>query len=149
MRTVSADPKKKSLAPADVLGANPKWPSDAKDWEQLVAGNEIVYEDRHVVVFHDPVDEAHESARVPGEVRLTLLVKKQRAQTLMDLGVADETLSAAILNGVQQAALRLNLEQKGFEVRAHVYPPLQRRPVVTFKIRSGKPPKRGGAASIS
>jgi hypothetical protein len=144
-----SDGRKKKITPADVLGAEPKWPYDAKDWEQLVGGNEVVYEDRHVVVFHDPVDEAHESARVPGEVRLTLLVKKERAQTLMDLGVADETLNAAILNGIQQAALRLNLEKEGFEVRAHVYPPLQRRPVVTFKIRSGKPPKRAGGASIS
>ena len=60
----------------------------------------------------------------------------------MDLGVADEQLGAKILNGIQQAAFRLGLEKKGFEVRAHVYPPMQRRPELAFKIRSGKPPKK-------
>jgi len=107
----------------------------------MAAGNEVVYEDRHVIVFHDPVDEEHESARVPGEIRLTLLSKKERIESLMDLGVADETHDAAILHGIQQAALRLGLEKKGFEVRAHVYPPLQHRPVLAFRIRSGKPPR--------
>jgi hypothetical protein len=65
----------------------------------------------------------------------------------MDLSVADQTLNAAILHGIQQAALRLGLEKKGFEVRAHVYPPLQHRPELAFRIRSGKPPKRSDAAA--
>jgi hypothetical protein len=65
----------------------------------------------------------------------------------MDLGVADETLNAAVLRGLQQAALRLGLEKKGFEVRAHVFPPLQHRPELAFKIRAGKPPKAGDTAS--
>jgi hypothetical protein len=132
----------KRVTPADILGVKPRWTSEAKDWEKLVGDNEVVYEDRHVVVFHDPVDEEHESQRIPGEVRLTLLSKKSGVDTLMDLGVADETLNAAILNGIQQAAFRLGLEKKGFEVRAHVYPPLQHRPEVAFKIRAGKPPKK-------
>ena len=132
---------RKSLTPADLLGANPKWLKEPKRWDHLVTGNDIVYEDSHVVVFHDPVDEEHESARVPGEIRLTLLSKKEGVDSLMDLGVADETLNAAILNGIQQAALHLGLEKTGFEVRAHVYPPLQHRPELAFKIRAGKPPK--------
>ena len=137
--------KKKILTAVDILGAEPQWPKEPKEWEKLVGDNEVVYEDRHVVVFHDPEDEEHESARIAGEIRLTLLSKKAGVQTLMDLGVADETLSAAILHGVQQAALRLGLEKKGFEVRAHIYPPLQHRPAVAFKIRSGKPPKKSAA----
>ena len=144
---MSAGHKKKSLTPVDVLGTEPKWPKEPKTWEKLVEGNEVVYEDHHVVVFHDPVDEEHESERVPGEIRLTLLSKKEGVATLMDLGVADETINAAILHGIQQAALRLGLEKKGFEVRAHVYPPLQHRPELGFKIRAGKPPKKGDAAS--
>lgn len=139
---MSADRKKKTLTAADVLGAEPIWPKEPKEWEKLVGENEVLYEDRHVVVFHDPVDEEHESERVPGEIRLTLLSKKEGVETLMDLGVADETLSAAILHGIQQAALILGLEKKGFEVRAHIYPPLQHRPAVAFKIRAGKPPKK-------
>jgi hypothetical protein len=145
---MSADRKKKALTPADVLGASPKWPKDSKEWEKLVNGNEVVYDDRHVVVFHDPEDEEHESARLAGEIRLTLLSKKDDVDSLMDLGIADETLNAAILHGIQQAALRLGLEKKGFEVRAHVYPPLQRRPVLAFKIRAGKPPKKKEAAPV-
>jgi hypothetical protein len=139
---MSADRRKKTLAPADVLGAEPAWPKDPREWEKIVGDNEVIYEDRHVVVFADPMDEEMESQRVAGEVRLTLLSKKPGRETLMDFGVADETLNAAILHGIQQAAYRLGLEKKGFEVRAHIYPPLQHRPEVAFKIRSGKPPKK-------
>jgi len=142
---MSGDRKKSVITPADVLGAQPNWPKEPKSWEKLVGDNEIVYEDHHVVVFHDPVDEEHESARVAGEIRLTMLSKKEGVDTLMDLGVADETLNAALLHGIQQAALRLGLEKKGFEVRAHIYPPLQHRPEVAFKIRAGKPPKKSSA----
>ena len=140
------DQRKRAITPADVLGAEPQWPKEAKDWEKLVDDNDVVYEDKHVVVFHDPVDEEHESERVEGEIRLTLLSKKEGVDSLMDLSVADETVSAAILHGIQQAAYRLGLEKKGFEVRAHVYPPLQHRPEVAFKIRAGKPPKKSAAA---
>jgi|ERR1700729_1181189 len=146
---MSADRKKRALTPADMLGAEPRWPKDAKDWEKLVAGNEVIYEDRHVVVFHDPEDEEHESERSEGEIRLTLLSKKEGVESLMDLSVADQTLNAAILHGIQQAAYRLGLEKKGFEVRAHVYPPLQRRPELAFKIRAGKPPKKKDPAAAS
>lgn len=137
---------KKIVTPSDILAGPPTWPKEEKPWEKLVGDNEIIYEDSHVVVFHDPVDEAHESQRVAGEVRATL-VSKKHMHSLMDLGVADESLNAAILHGIQQAAFRLGLEKKGFEVRAHVYPPLQHRPELAFKIRSGKPPKKGDAAA--
>ena len=142
---MSDDRKRRVVTAADVLGAEPEWPKEPKEWERVVGDSEVVYDDRHVVVFHDPDDEEHESPRVLGEIRLTLLSKKAGVDTLMDLGVADETLNAAILHGIQQAALRLDLQKKGFEVRAHIYPPLQRRPEVAFKIRSGKPPKKGGS----
>jgi len=147
---MSPDPKKKAVVAAvDVLGLEPRWPKEAREWEKLVADNEVVYEDRHVVVFHDPIDEEHESSRLAGEIRLTLLSKKEGVDNLMDLGVADETLNAAILHGIQQAALRLGLEKKGFEVRSHIYPPLQHRPEVAFKIRAGKPPKKPSSISGS
>ena len=149
MRVMVANGKNKALSRADVLGVQPQWPKEAKPWEKLVDDNEIIYEDRHVVVFHDPVDEEQESKRVPGEIRLTVLSKKEGIDSLMDLGVADETLNAAILHGIQQAAFRLGLEKKGFEVRAHIYPPLQHRPELAFKIRAGKPPKKASAGSNS
>ena len=144
---MSDDRKRKVVTAADVLGVEPRWPKEPKQWEKLVGDNEVVYEDRHVVVFHDPIDEEQESRRIEGEIRLTLLSKKEGVDTLMDFGVADETLNAALLHGIQQAAFRLGLEKKGFEVRAHIYPPLQHRPEVAFKIRAGKPPKKGSAAS--
>lgn len=125
------------VTPADVLGGLPEWPKEERPWGKVVGDNDIVYEDKRVVVFHDPVDEEHESERVEGEIRLTLLSKKH-AHSIMDLGVSDEELGAAILHGIQQAAYRLGLEKKGFEVRAHVYPPLQHRPELAFKIRAGK-----------
>jgi hypothetical protein len=141
--------RKKSLTPADVLGAQPQWIKEPKPWERLVGDNQVVYEDHHVVVFHDPVDEENESHRIAGEVRLTLLAKKEDVESLMDLGVVDGTLNAAILHGIQQAALRLGLEKKGFEVRAHVFPPLQHRPELAFKIRAGKPPKKSATPEVS
>ncbi len=138
---MSDDRTKRRVTAAEVLGAQPQWAKERKGWEELAGDNAIVYEDHHVIVFHDPVDEEHESPRVPGEIRLTLLSKSASVESLMDLSVADETLNAAILHGIQQAALQLGLEKKGFEVRAHIYPPLQHRPEVAFKIRAGKPPK--------
>ena len=140
---------RKRKTPVTVLGAQPDWPKEPKPWDHLVGDNEIVYEDTHVCVFHDPEDDEHESERVPGEIRLTLISKKEGVESLMDLGVADETLNAAILHGIQQAAFRLGLEKKGFEVRAHVYPPLQHRPELAFKIRAGKPPKKSAASQLS
>ncbi len=92
------------------------------------------------------MNEDNESPREEAELRATLLCKKH-VHSLMDLGVADEQLSAKILHGIQQAAYRLGLETKGFEVRAHVYPPMQHRPELAFKLRSGKPPKKGDEAA--
>ena len=129
------------VTPSDILGGPPAWPKDEKPWDKVVGSNEIIYQDSHVVVFHDPVDEPDESDRDASEIRATLLCKKH-VHSLMDLGVADGQLNAKILHGIQQAAYRLGLEKKGFEVRAHVYPPLQHRPELAFKLRSGKPPKK-------
>ncbi len=129
------------VTPSDILGGAPEWPKEPKAWDKLVGDSDVIYEDGDVVVFHDPVDEDDESERTETEIRATLLSKKH-VHSLMDLGVADEQLGAKILNGIQQAAFRLGLEKKGFEVRAHVYPPMQRRPELAFKIRSGKPPKK-------
>jgi hypothetical protein len=126
--------------------AKPRWAKEREPWQKLVGENEVVYEDQHVVVFADPIDEDHESRRMPGEIRLTVLCKSTHVDSLMDLSVADEALNAAVLHGIQQAALRLGLERKGFEVRAHVYPPLQHRPELAFKIRSGKPPSKDSPA---
>lgn len=133
------------VTPSDIVGGPPVWPKAARSWDKIVADNEVIYEDDHVVVFHDPVDEADEAARTAAEIRATLICKKH-VHSLMDLGVADEHLSAQILHGIQQAAYHLGLEKQGFEVRAHVYPPLQHRPELAFKIRSGKPPKKGDPA---
>jgi hypothetical protein len=147
VRVMAAEGKNKPVTPADVLGTQPQWLKEPKSWEKIVGDSEVVYEDHHVILFHDPVDEEHESKRVPGEIRLTLLSKKDGVDSLMDLGVADETLNAAILHGLQQAAFRLGLEKTGFEVRAHVYPPFQHRPELAFKIRAGKPPHKGDPAA--
>jgi hypothetical protein len=137
---------KSVVSPSDILSGPPDWPKDAKPWDKIVGDSAIIFEDSHVVVFHDPVDEDNESPREEAELRATLLCKKH-VHSLMDLGVADEQLSAKILHGIQQAAYRLGLEAKGFEVRAHVYPPMQHRPELAFKLRSGKPPKKGDSAA--
>jgi len=138
--------QKTTVTPSDILGGPPEWPKDPRSWEKVVGDNAVVYEDAHVVVFHDPVDEEDESSRESGEIRATLICKRH-VHSLMDLGVADEPLSAHVLHGIQQAAFRLGLHRKGFEVRAHVYPPMQHRPELAFKLRAGKPPHKASAAN--
>jgi hypothetical protein len=70
-------------------------------------------------------------------VRVTVAPKHHRS-TLLDLGIQDQTLTAALLNGVQQAALKLGLHETGFEVFAGVLPPFQRNSYLTLQIRAGK-----------
>jgi hypothetical protein len=83
---------------------------------------EIVYEDEHVIAFHE-VDEDDDHAH-KWSVRVTI-APKQHVATLLDLGVGHEAVTAALLAGVQQAALRLGLHAQGFEVFAGVLPPFQ------------------------
>lgn len=134
------------VTPSDILGGPPEWPKDQRSWEKVVGDNVVIFEDSHVVVFHDPVDDEDESQRQEHEIRATLVCKRH-LPSLMDLGVSDEQLSAHVLHGIQQAAYRLGLHAKGFEVRAHVYPPMQHRPELAFKLRAGKPPHQANAAN--
>ena len=127
---------------SDVVAKSPiQWPKKAVDWQEAVRDAEIVYEDHQVVAFHEIEDDPLESLREAGELRITLMPKRH-VQSLVDLGVADEELNAALLFGIQQVAYKLGLQNKGFEVRAHVLPPYQHRPGLVYKIRSGKPPKK-------
>ena len=121
-----------------------EWPKKAKDWTRAVAGSEVVYEDRFVIAFHDPEDSPHESARVPGEIRITIL-PKEFVPSLMDLNVTHEDLNAQMLYAVQQVAYKLNLQNEGFEVRAHVLPPYQHRSGYALRIRAGKVPSKSSA----
>jgi hypothetical protein len=126
---------------AEVLSGQPiAWPKKAEHWAEYVGDAEVVYEDDHVIAFHEELDDPMESPRVPTEIRVTL-VTKRLVPSLMHLGAADGALNASVLNGIQQVAYKLGLQEKGFEVRSHILPPLQHRPQLAFKIRSGKPPK--------
>ena len=66
-----------------------------------------------------------------------VVAPKNETHTLMDLGVADEALTTALLHGIQQVALKLNLHKEGFEVRADVLP-YQQVGYLRFKVRAGK-----------
>jgi len=103
------------------------------------SGVEVVYEDDYVVAFHE-VDDPTEQQMHKWDVRVTVAPKRHRS-TLLDLGVGDEALTAALLNGVQQAALKLRLYETGFEVFAGVLPPFQRNAYLTLRIRAGKQSK--------
>lgn len=132
---------------SDLVGKRPiQWPKAAVGWDEAIEGAEVIYEDHAVVAFHEIEDDAAESARETGETRVTVMAKSH-VNSLLDLSAADETLSAAMLVGIQQVAYKLGLQNEGFEVRAHVLPPYQRRPGLVFKIRAGKPPKSEGTAS--
>ena len=84
---------KSIVTPSDILGGLPEWPKDSRSWDKVVGDSEIIYEDDHVVVFHDPADDDDESAREDQEIRATL-ISKRHVHSLMDLGVGDEQLSA-------------------------------------------------------
>ncbi len=106
------------------------------------AGLEVVYEDDYVIAFHEVDDPADEHMH-KWSVRVTVAPKHPR-NTLLDLGVGDQALTAALLNGVQQAALKLRLHETGFEVFAGVLPPYQRNSYLTLRIRAGKLSKAAG-----
>jgi hypothetical protein len=132
---------------SDIVAKTPiQWPKKAVDWEEAIKGAEVIYEDHLVVAFHETEDDPQESLRVPGELRITLMPKRH-VRSLLDLSVADEHLNAALLFAIQQVAYKLDLQDKGFEVRAHVLPPYQHRPGLVYKIRSGKPPKNTDEAA--
>jgi hypothetical protein len=154
---MSSQPDKLLQVTEVLRGAPPEWPKRGSLHSLLKkltgaeaesdAAVEIVYEDEHVVAFHevDPDDGAtHKWA-----VRVTIAPKHHRS-TLLDLGIQDQQLTAALLNGVQQAALKLGLHETGFELFAGVLPPFQRNAYLTFHIRAGKheqPPQAGDAVT--
>lgn len=121
-----------------------EWPKKAKDWDKIVRDSQVIYEDDHVIAFHDPDDSPHESPRIEGEIRVTVL-PKDAVPTLMDLSVSHESLNARMLFAVQQVAYRLGLQNTGFELRSHVMPPYQHRPGYALHIRAGKPPAKAPA----
>ena len=125
---------------SDILtGGKIEWGKKPQDWRKVVGDAEVVYEDEHAIAFHDPENSLHESARIEGEIRITVLPKKP-VKTLIDLNVTHGDLNARMLFAVQQVAYKLGLQDKGFEVRSHVLPPYQRRPGYALHIRAGKPP---------
>ncbi len=123
-----------------------QWPKKALRWEEAAKDAQVIYEDHHVIAFHETEDDPQESPRESGEIRVTIMPKRH-VQSLLDLSVADEELNAALLFGIQQVAYELGLQKKGFEVRAHVLPPYQHRPGFIYKIRAGKPPKSSDEAA--
>jgi diadenosine tetraphosphate (Ap4A) HIT family hydrolase len=131
----------KQIALSSLVNGRIDWGKKAQDWRKAIADAQVVYEDDDVIAFHDPVDAPHESPRVQGEIRITVLPKEPVA-TLMDLNVTHEALNAQMLFGVQQVAYKLGLQKEGFEVREHVLPPYQHRPGFALRIRAGKPPAK-------
>jgi diadenosine tetraphosphate (Ap4A) HIT family hydrolase len=141
----------KNGAPKEILltdvinGGSVQWGKKSQDWRKRVGDSEVVYEDDHTIAFHDAEDSPHESPRVEGEIRITIL-PKQPVASLMDLNVTHEDLNAQLLFAVQQVAYKLELHKAGFEVRSHVLPPYQRRPGYALHIRAGKVPSKSAAA---
>jgi hypothetical protein len=99
-------------------------------------GIQVVYEDELVVAFHQ-IEDDYDSPQHTWRTRVVVAPKRE-LHTLMDLGVADEALTTALLHGIQQVALKLNLHKEGFEVRADCMPPYQQVGYLRFKVRAGK-----------
>lgn len=151
-RLTSCPVSKNGRAPAvflsDLLSTSGSvaWPKKGKGWDKIVRDAQVVYEDADVIAFHDPEDSPHESARVEGEIRITIL-PKESVPTLMDLSVSHEALNARMLFAVQQVAYLLGLQKTGFEVRSHIMPPYQHRPGFALHIRAGKQPAKAAAGN--
>jgi hypothetical protein len=125
----------------DVLAVAPeRWPKRVrhKTLRKKLRGKgiEVVYEDDLVVGFHQ-IEDDYESPQHTWRTRV-VVAPKAEVHTLMDLGVADEALTTALLHGIQQVALKLGLHKEGFEVRADVLPPYQQVGYLRFKVRAGK-----------
>ncbi|TCP69330.1 histidine triad nucleotide-binding protein [Baia soyae] len=77
---------------------------------KIVAGDipcQKVYEDEHVIAFHDlyPVAPSH-----------VLVIPKKHVSTLMDFSEADTEQMGSILRGAAQVAKKLGLDEDGFRV---------------------------------
>lgn len=77
---------------------------------KIVAGEipcRKVYEDEHVIAFHDLYPAAPSHA---------LVIPKKHVSTLMDFTGEDTELMGKVLRGVQHVAKDLGLDEKGFRV---------------------------------
>src|ERR1700736_3508608 len=125
----------------DVLAVAPeRWPKRVRHKtlrkKMKRKGIEVFYEDDLVVAFHQAEDD-YDSPQHTWRTRV-VVAPKNETHTLMDLSVADEALTTALLHGIQQVALELNVHKEGFEVRTDVLPPYQQVGYLRFKVRAGK-----------
>lgn len=125
----------------DVLAVAPeRWPKRVRHKtlrkKLRSKGIEVVYEDDLVVAFHQ-VEDDFDSPQHTWRTRVVVAPKRE-VHTLMDLGVADEALTTALLHGIQQVALKLGLHKEGFEIRTDCLPPYQQVGYLRFKVRAGK-----------
>lgn len=104
-------------------------------------GAEVVYEDDHVIAFEENDDDREGTAQA-GERRITIAPKKH-IPSLMDIDISDQQVAIHLLYAIQQVAYKLGLYKTGFEVRADVLPPYQRRPHIRLKIRTSLEKKAG------
>jgi hypothetical protein len=120
-----------------VAWPNPSEPDIMRHVEKT--GAKIIYEDQHVVAFEED-DDDREEPKGADEQRITIAPKKS-VPSLLDLDVTDSQMAAHLLYAIQQVAFKLGLQNHGFEIRANVLPPYQRRPQLRLKIRMGDPKK--------
>jgi hypothetical protein len=102
--------------------------------EKLDPGD-IVYEDHDVIAY---VQDDHDTGSTTEWTTRVAIALKTHVPTLLDLDVADQKSTGALLRAIQAVAFKLKLYEKGFELRTDVLPPMQRRGFVEFKVRSGK-----------
>lgn len=94
-----------------------------------------IYEDDLVFAFHADVD-----TKDANWERHVVIIPKRPVPCLLDMGIRDNDVWCALLNGIQVVARKLNLHKTGFIVRANVLPPYQHTPHVHLHILEGKKP---------
>ncbi len=106
--------------------------------------SDIIYEDEHVVAYRQH-DEDHGST--DGWTEKVAIALKTHVPTLLDLDVADHRSTTALLRAIQAVAFKLQLYDKGFEIRSDILPPQQRKGFLEIKVRSGKHKEKPAAAA--
>jgi histidine triad (HIT) family protein len=97
---------------------------------------ERLFENQHAIAFIAPKGHRNKKYDVHA-----LVIPKNHYETLLDLN-SDPVLPLAILEAIQKAAVALDLPERGFFVRANVFPPYQGTGHAHLHLLSGKRKKK-------
>jgi hypothetical protein len=102
-----------------------------------ICDDDVVYEDDLTIAYIHRTADHGSTTHWTHKIAIAL---KAHVPTLLDLDVSDARETGALLRAIQAVAYKLNLFETGFEIRADILPPLQRKGYLEISVRSGKQP---------